>query len=507
MNKGNSLVYRMWEERPLALILSLALFFRLLAAIFSRGYGWHDDHFLIIESSGSWADGEDYNNWLPSSNGGKFAPSGHSFTYPGLHFIFISFLQLLGLDNPQVQMFFIRLVHAVFSLSIVYFGYRLAERFFSVQAARQAGILLALYFFMPFLSVRNLVEFVCIPFLMWGTWLLVKEDKPRSSAYLIAGILFGIAFSLRFQTLFFTAGTGLILLIRHPFKHTLYFALTLALTLLLTQGLVDYLIWKVPFAEFCEYVRYNFASAEDYFVREWYMYIVFLFGILVPPVSVFLFFGFFKYSKRILIIVVPVMLFLVLHSYFPNKQERFVLPVVPFIIALGAGGWYTYVRDHVTSVTARKFIRAGWIFFWCLNLIALPVVSVMYSKRSRVEVMRYLGSKEDLTYYIIEDSTTDKITMLPQFYLGKWTDVMRIKSDQSPEWVYKQMEGWSPGAKPNYMLFMGTQDLEARVKKAGEYFGLRYETTIEPSSMDLLLHKLNPNNKNESISVYKIVWE
>lgn len=507
MNKGKTLMYRMWEERPLALILFLALFFRLLAAVFSRGYGWHDDHFLIIESSGSWADGKDYNNWLPSSNNGKFNPSGHSFTYPGLHFFFISFLQLLGLDNPQVQMFFVRLVHAAFSLSVVYFGFMLALRFFSLKAARVAGILLALYFFMPFLSVRNLVEFVCIPFLMWGTWLLVKEDKPKAAACFWAGLLFGLAFSLRFQTLFFTAGTGLILLLRHPFRNTMIFALGLILTTLLTQGLVDYLIWGVPFAEFYEYVRYNFASAEDYLVREWYMYIVFLFGILIPPVSVFLLYGFFRYSKRMLIIVVPVVLFLAFHSYFPNKQERFVLPVIPFLIALGAAGWHTYVNDHVRSGSAKKLIRAGWIFFWILNIIALPVVSVMYTKKSRVEVMRYLASREDLTYYIIEDSNTDKITMLPQFYLDKWTAVMRIRADQSPEWVYKQMEGWSPGAKPNYILFLGAQDLEKRVKASEEYFDLTFETTIEPSAMDKLLHKLNPNNKNEAIAVYRITWK
>jgi len=46
-------------------ILISALIIRLIAAIFSQGYGMHDDHFLIVEASASWVDGFDYNHWLP----------------------------------------------------------------------------------------------------------------------------------------------------------------------------------------------------------------------------------------------------------------------------------------------------------------------------------------------------------------------------------------------------------------------------------------------------------
>ena len=52
------------------LILLAALIARLIAVLFSQGYGMHDDHFLIIESSNSWANGTDYNNWLPWTKGG-----------------------------------------------------------------------------------------------------------------------------------------------------------------------------------------------------------------------------------------------------------------------------------------------------------------------------------------------------------------------------------------------------------------------------------------------------
>ena len=69
-------------------IMIVAGFFRILAALFSQGYGMHDDHFLIIEASASWVDGYDYNNWLPWNKPEGAVPEGHSFTYVGLNFIF-----------------------------------------------------------------------------------------------------------------------------------------------------------------------------------------------------------------------------------------------------------------------------------------------------------------------------------------------------------------------------------------------------------------------------------
>ncbi|MBL7899477.1 MAG: hypothetical protein JNJ99_13140, partial [Crocinitomicaceae bacterium] len=58
-------------------ILIAALVIRIIAAIFSQGYGMHDDHFLVIEASSSWVDGYDYNHWLPWSPESKGVPEGH----------------------------------------------------------------------------------------------------------------------------------------------------------------------------------------------------------------------------------------------------------------------------------------------------------------------------------------------------------------------------------------------------------------------------------------------
>src|SRR6478609_7438858 len=77
---------------PLQQLLIMGAFFRLISVVFSKGFGWHDDHFLIIEASQSWVDHFDYNNWLPSKDAPDRQPSGHSLFYTGLHYFIFKFL-------------------------------------------------------------------------------------------------------------------------------------------------------------------------------------------------------------------------------------------------------------------------------------------------------------------------------------------------------------------------------------------------------------------------------
>src|SRR5436190_6461652 len=142
---------KLWDEKPLALVLFAALFFRLLSAFFSKGYGMSDDHFLVIEPAQAWVDGYNYNDCLPDKNKPDIVPAGHSFFYPGLHYLLFLFLKFIGYYDPQGKMYLVRFIHALFSLVIVYCGYKISERLAGKKQARYVGLLLALYWFMPML--------------------------------------------------------------------------------------------------------------------------------------------------------------------------------------------------------------------------------------------------------------------------------------------------------------------------------------------------------------------
>ncbi len=503
-----NLIKKMWAEKPLLLILFASAFIRLFAVLFSKGYGMHDDHFLVIEPAQSWVDGFDYNNWLPSSQlGNAPTPTGHSFFYSGLHYFLFTFLKAIGMDNPQSKMYVVRFIHASLSLLIIYFGYKISEKVAGKQEAKMVGILLGLFWFMPFMSVRNLVEFACITPLIYATWIVIKnENNQKSYPYIIAGIFLGVAFSIRFQTIMFTGGFGLALLFMKQIKQALILGFSFLLMAVIIQGGTDYIIWGKPFVEFTEYVRYNIENANTYFVQQWYMYLILIVGILIPPISLFLFFGFLRSWKKHLLLFLPSFAFLVLHSYFPNKQERFILPIIPFIIMLGYIGWSNFIKTSNYWLSHKQLLTKFWIFFWILNTIPLLVVSVAYSKKNRVEAMSYIASKGNVHSIIVEDSNRDNILMPPLFYLKKWGRVAGITQLNNAEAYYQnEYVKLLPKDRPNYVVFMQEDNIYKRVAALKIYIpSLSYETTIEPSFIDKLMHWLNPVNKNQVSFIYKI---
>lgn len=489
----------------MGLILALAIIFRLLAAIFARGWGMLDDHFLIIEAPQSWVFGYDYNNWLPGSKGNE-GPSGHNFFYPGLHFLFFHLMKWLDIRDPQVKMLLVRLIHGGFSLITVWAGFRITEQLSDRRSARMAGILLALYFFMPWISVRNLAEAACIPFVMLG-FLRVVKDENRDSIlhpWLISGLWFGLAADVRYQLVLFPAGLVLLLLLRRQWRGAFGVSLGVFLSFGLVQTLLDLLIWGRPFAEVAGYIAVNVVDRNSYFNLPWYNYFLTVGGILLPPVSLFFFYSFFRGWKRYAVLFVPAALFFAFHSVFPNKQERFILPFLPLFIIIGSMGYYRYVAPSAQSVRSRRFLKGSWVFFWTVNLLLLCGVTFMYSKRARVESMYYLSKYPYLKNLVLIDEKGG-VPLPPLFYCGKWPVYPDLgRGDTS---IMQKLPAIGNGPKfyrPQFVIFWGERNLALRVAQVREIFpDIAYETTIEPGFIDILMHRLNPVNKAEYIFIYR----
>ncbi len=425
--------------------------------------------------------------------------------YTGLHYLLFKFLEFIGITDPQLKMYFVRFLHAVWSMTIIYYGYKIAEHFGSKKSANQIGWMLALYWMFPFLSVRNLVEFVCIPFLIYGTWLIVKsENKFSFWKWLWIGILLGLAFNIRMQTLLYSGGIGLVLLYQKKWKETIVLGLGIATVIILLQGGIDYLLWNKPFIQLQSYIDYNMKHSMEYTTGPWYHYIIFILGFLIPPVSIFLFFGFFRSYNKILIIFIPTLIFFAFHSWYPNKQERFITTAIPFIMINGVIGWKLISDGLFNPNFAKKLIKWSWVFFWVINLIFLIPVSGMYSKKARVESMTYLSQYDALNYFIIEDVNKNVLRFPPQFYLGKWIryDAIMEKDDFEN---FRSKKDWTTITnQPEFVLFIQPDHINERVDKMKTLFPeLEYETTIEPGIIDMLLHWLNPINDNQNIYIYR----
>lgn len=474
-------------------VLLVALLARLVAVLFSKGYGMHDDHFLIIEAAASWVDGYDYNNWLPWSPGNTGVPHGHSFTYVGLNFLFFKFFNLVGLSDPQVLMFFNRLLHALGSMVVVYFGMRIVEKLNSKDLAIKTGWFLALLWIFPFISVRNLVEVAATPFLVYGLWLLIKKENWKLA--LISGIVIGFAVSFRFQIGVFAIGLAAVLFFQREWSRLLGFCVGVLLIFVLTQGLVDYFIWGYPFAEMIGYVTYNMKEGTEYLPNtNYFMYFFVLIGVFFLPLGILMLIGFFNSWRKWSLLFWPTLIFILFHTLYPNRQERFILSILPIFILLGIMGYHLLVKN-----AWKQWWKVSLWIFIPFNVIFLTFGTLMYSKKSRVEAMYSIynnGIQDDKI--LLEGSSSGRVSMMPKYYGASWhcSFAERVSNDQDP--MVDITHNY------DYIFFFDEAELNRRIELYKKiYPQMELVKRCQPSFVDWLLREINPKNANEYIEVWK----
>lgn len=487
-----------WNDHPLLIIMGVALFVRILAAFFSQGYGMHDDHFGPIEQP--FLIMTDYSFWEARGE-----PHGHSVFYPSLHYFAFETMESAGISDPKDKMLIIRLLHAIYSLLTVYFGYRIALHLSDKKTAGFAGLLLALFWFQPFLSVRNLIEVVAVPPVMAGFWLALRSRNK--SDFLFSGLAFGFAFIFRYQTALFPLGIIIAFLYQKKFTASLLICAGFIITVTVVQGATDFLAWGWPFAAPITYFLYNASHGTDYTSGPWYQYLALIAGLLILPNSLMIFWGYLKTSKSSFPIFLSIGLFLLFHSAFPNKQERFIFPMIPILITAGIAQWQLIARGSAFWIRRARLLKFIWLWFWIINIILLAVMTFTYSKRSRCEAMYYLSKKADVKALYISSGRLGSIKP-PLFYLNKNVsaysidDSCRVQNDENDS--KRHLASFT---EPNFIVFFGRDDLSERVALFTriKQKGLVFETEIDPSLIDNLLYWLNPvGNKNTSAFIYRI---
>ncbi|SMC00239.1 Alg9 family protein mannosyltransferase [Hymenobacter roseosalivarius DSM 11622] len=511
---------------PLRTILLLALGLRILAAFFSKGYAFHDDHFDVITIAQDWVYG--LTTWLH-----RHVPPRHSLAYTGLHYGLFAALDAVGFTNPDAKMTIVRLLHGLYSLLVVYFGYKITEDLAGETYARRTGLLLAVLWFMPFMSVRNLVEMVCIPPYLGGFYVLVHHrNRLQARHFLLAGALFGVAFLFRYHTALFLMGASLVLLARQQWKALAWLTLGFVGVAGLVQGTIDAALYDYPMQSLVSYFLFNAEGAYQYSTGPVYRFALTVLGFLVPPISAFLVFGYARTRRLAPLLFWGGVLFFVAHSLFPNKQERFILPLFPLLIVLGVIGWERYVAGAAFWQRHPRLLANSWRFFWVLNGIVAFALALTYSKKSRVEPMVYLSQKTDLRGLVL-DFGPHGTKMPPVFYLGRMgAEASAFIPDSSGVWARYQQQRPLPAdfvmtyalndktplrrlisqmnytqRRPTYLLLVGEQEIDRRLNRLRLLFpNLKLEHTITPSPYDQVLHALNPRvHKDEHVRIYQIL--
>lgn len=482
----------LWAGRPELVIMMLAIAVRGPAVLFAKGFSMHDDHFCVIEPAQRWVRGLE----PPSPT----TVTKRNLIYVGAHLLVFRAMETMGWEDPQTKMYVVRALHALYSLLTVWFGMKLAAQF-APEAMRNAGLMLAVFWLFPYMSVRNLAEYVCVPPLVMATYGVARASSPAAGrAGFLAGVAAGGAFVLRYQTAAALVPLGL-LLARRSRRGAAMFVIGSTVVAAVALGVIEWRVFGQPFVTPRRYFLHNVAYVRSYVTNPWFTYVGTLVAAFIPPSSLLLLWGFLRSMRRAREVFWPTVVFLAVHAAIPNKQERFILPVSALLVVgamIGLAGW------KPRRGAWGRVVRGLWVWFWVVNGLLLVLAVATYGKRSRVEAMRSLRAKGDVAALVVETPRASAPS-LPLFYLGSWPQVYRLTGTTPVDSLRHEIE--SGGLPPDYVLFLGGEHLDERVRRVADSLGdLRAEAVIQPSLVDRILFALNPrHNVNQTTHIYRIV--
>jgi len=511
------MISKSFARRPLLSILLLAAILRIVSACYSEGYLMHDDHFWAVESSASWTEGADYNRWMPwtlEEQGREVTPHYTNLVYPGLHYIYFSCLKVIGLNDPMAKMLVLRIIHGLISLIAVFLAFRITETLTSKHSDNKAtiwvGLMMASLAWLPIVSVHQLVEITCIVPLLAGTWVLVKRPYKewKLSTLLISGLWLGMATGLRYQVGVMGLGVVAAIFISHSdsiidaIKKSAVVGMSALIFFALTQVPTDIYLWGEPFAQLKAYINYNLASSGEYPQGNMFTYLFVLLLLVAPPFSLALIFGYLKSWRKLALLVLPSLVFIIFHSLFPNKQERFILPAIPYVIIAGTIFWVNFraVNSFFSSSTGRLIERSFLIVAIVFNSICLVALSLSAKNTSQMSAMYEMYNRGDMTSFIYVSA--DHNNYAPRFYSGAWEEyeVANSRTDIQAQHS-KNCNSITP---PNYLVFVGDSHLGDLVSKfQQQYVSMEYVKQFRPGRLDRFIHYLNPKNPLKRVLLYK----
>jgi len=350
---------------------------------------------------------------------------------------------------------------------------------------------------MPVTSVHQLEESVCqVPLLAALWWWQRAEDSHQPSAVwgALAGAALGIALILRFPLTGLVAAFVVLAMLR-PVRiaDKAAFVGGMALVIVL-QGYSNALInheWWYSFVQRLGpmlHPQRMAVEAEGYPSSPPWHYILTLLAALIPPASVLLLAAAVKGGRQLPLLGIAALAFLVSHSLIANKQERFLLPILPVLFILIVAG-----LPWLAARIAPAY-RGMWWYFGVVNGALLIVLTFSFAKKDRVAPLLYVYRRHDATGVLV--AQYNQTFHVPAYYLGQ---------PRPPLLVLERREKAQLDARlVKYVILYSDAPEADRVLLEGQLNRkLTLLTVITPSLADRLAHAINPrHNKARTATIY-----
>lgn len=478
-------VRRAVEAHPLLAVLILAAALRLVAAIFSQGFLTVDDHLVLVDTADRLASG------IPLPRDYK-----RSILYAGSVALVMDALRALGNTPPDVEMLVVRLIHAAGGVLGVYFAWRILDRVAGNEAALLGGFLVAAFYPLPITSVHQFEEAVCQVPLLAGCWWLLKAADANRRAELwsfLSGAATMTTLIVRFPALPFVLAFAAVALWRPSQRFRKSFFVLGLLALFALQAGSNAVINGDPWYYFFETARHRSGLGGDYPQGPPWKYLGTVAFILLPPFSLLFLAAAIRGGRMFSLLGIPTLAFFVGTSLVPNKQERFLLPVLPAILILGAVGM-PHVRDWFARRAWTRAYRWSWVYFAIVNTLLLGVGLFSYGKKDRVEPLVQVQRRHNATGVVVAEFAYT--FPVPAYYLGRPRPPVFVLEDRNA--VARDAAVARAASPPPNYLILYTDSAPNDTRLLAQALGARLTTAVvvQPSLGDKLAHLVNPRHNH-----------
>ena len=375
MNRPVSSNLRAWLWFGLCAAIVLP---RVYLAIHDQGMIWADEIFQTLEQGHRLSFGYGFVPW-------EFRAGARSWLLPGAIGGVMKLLALSGVTSGAGLATGLKLLFAALAAATFYPMLRMAQAWVGIFALALLGVTASVFPAGLIYGSRAMAEVASAPFLAWGLWLLWPWGMGRAgkaAAYsaepamggrwngmrrlILAGVLFGLATLLRYQSGILLAPVLVIVAARRSLRTAAVVAAGMA-AVLLPGGLLDWVTWGRPFQSLIVYLRFNLVDggANQWGVAKRGFYLRFMLA-ANGPVVLILVLGFLAGLRRTWPVALPVLLFFGVHSAIPHKELRFLYPVLPLFLlcaAVGLGALLSRLpfprRRQVAATAALALVLLG----------------------------------------------------------------------------------------------------------------------------------------------------
>jgi hypothetical protein len=343
-------------------------------AIFDHGMLWPDEIYQSLEQAHRLVFKVGFIPW-------EFRDGARSWLFPALLALPLKLADMMGVINSGVEVVVVaRTLMLALSVWSTACAMRIAEKLSGESAAIIAGSASVLLPTMAVFGARTMSEIAAAPLITCSAYLLLSPQKSHRAAW--AGGLMGLSAFFRYQNALL-ALIFVIALVRRSTWRSATAYIVVGLMVAMAGGLIDRVIWGEWFHSLIVYLKFNVieGKASSFGTAPALFYFKYLWASCHWPILIFAA-GILVIAREAWLFVFAVVLFLCVHSLIPHKELRFIVPILPLAVALGAAG--------IGKALALVLQRRQWIGAWSVALIC-SVVWVHQLRKLTLEDIGYGG--------------------------------------------------------------------------------------------------------------------